>query len=266
MKNKILSKLMVIAIIGLFIVAGVTQVSATKTIKNDTKNNIISSLPDDNIDQSQYDFSENLYQICSSQSIAQSFKPSLSTLTRVKILLNINATMNPFDIFVHIEDNNMNRIGSTSKRLSNIPNGLNWIEFDFEPDLKLEIGKTYVIVCSSFCSCVNTIGAGYGTNTDYSNGMLYISEQPRPNEDLCFETYGVEEQNESESDLECQGSLSWNEVKPESVQTGTFYIRNEGESDSELDWEIKSYPNWGSWRFTPPNGENLRPSDGNLII
>jgi len=250
-------KIMVLGIICLFIGAGVTQFSGAITIKNDVMKNFIDPLPDDVVDQSQYDFSDYLHQICSSQSIAQSFKPSLSTLTRVKILLYVDATMNPFDIFVHIEDNYMSRIGSTSKKLSDIPNGLHWVEFDFEPDLNLEIGKTYVIVCSSFCNCVNTIGAGYGVNTDYSNGMLYISHQPRPNEDLCFETYGIEEQ--SNSDLECDGNLIWDNVKPGNTIDGTLYITNIGDPGSNLNWEITDKPDWGTWIFTPNDGSNVYP-------
>ena len=63
-------------------------------------------------------------------------------------------------------------------------------------------------------------------------------------------------------DLECVGSFRWSSVKPGSVLTSKIYVKNIGESSSELDWEIIEYPEWGTWTFTPSNGENLTPEDG----
>lgn len=69
-----------------------------------------------------------------------------------------------------------------------------------------------------------------------------------------------------EPDLECGGSLSWSNVKPGSVVTGTFSVRNDGDPGSKLNWEITDYPDWGTWSFTPSNGSNLAPSDGPISI
>ena len=43
-------------------------------------------------------------------------------------------------------------------------------------------------------------------------------------------------------------------------------MRNIGENGSELDWEIRKYPDWGEWTFTPSEGQNLTPSDGFQVI
>lgn len=68
-------------------------------------------------------------------------------------------------------------------------------------------------------------------------------------------------------DLGCAGSLNWGEVEPGSTTTGTFIVSNSGDPGSLLDWKIDSYPNWGSWTFTPSSGEGLlTPEDGPVTV
>jgi C1A family cysteine protease len=69
-----------------------------------------------------------------------------------------------------------------------------------------------------------------------------------------------------ESDLECEGSLSWTDVEPGSTVQGSFTVENIGESGSELDWEITEWPEWGTWTFVPDSGENLHPEDGAITV
>jgi hypothetical protein len=54
-------------------------------------------------------------------------------------------------------------------------------------------------------------------------------------------------------DLECDGELSWSDVKPGTNVTGSFEVRNNGAADSILHWKVESYPtDWGTnWTFTP---------------
>ena len=33
-----------------------------------------------------------------------------------------------------------------------------------------------------------------------------------------------------------------------------------------MDWEIQSYPDWGTWTFTPDGGLDLTPEDGAVTI
>jgi hypothetical protein len=67
-------------------------------------------------------------------------------------------------------------------------------------------------------------------------------------------------------DLECEGSLSWSDVKPGEVVEGSFTVKNIGVSMSELDWKVESYPEWGRWTFNPVNGEDLTPESGVVTV
>ena len=66
-----------------------------------------------------------------------------------------------------------------------------------------------------------------------------------------------------DADLECEGSLSWTRVVPGETVEGSFEVINSGESD--LNWEIESYPAWGSWSFDPMAGTNLS-AGGSVIV
>ena len=57
----------------------------------------------------------------------------------------------------------------------------------------------------------------------------------------------------ADSDLECDGELSWTDISPGATVTGDFVVRNNGAPDSILHWKIESYPtDWGTnWTFTP---------------
>ena len=60
-------------------------------------------------------------------------------------------------------------------------------------------------------------------------------------------------------DLYCTGNLDWSEVTPGDNVTGTISVENIGDTASFLNWEVDSYPEWGTWTFTPETGENLMP-------
>jgi outer membrane protein assembly factor BamB len=67
-------------------------------------------------------------------------------------------------------------------------------------------------------------------------------------------------------DLECNGELTWNKLKPLSNRTGSFTVKNIGDPGSLLNWEIVDWPEWGEWTFTPMKGNNLRPKDGEITV
>jgi hypothetical protein len=68
------------------------------------------------------------------------------------------------------------------------------------------------------------------------------------------------------ADLSCSGSLTWTDVHPGSLMTGSFTVQNVGTSYSNLSWEVTSWPEWGNWTFTPSQGDHLTPEDGPLTI
>jgi len=67
-------------------------------------------------------------------------------------------------------------------------------------------------------------------------------------------------------DLDCEGTLSWTDVKPGKTAGGNFNVSNIGEPFSLLDWEIESYPEWGVWSFDPQNGTDLTPEDDPVTV
>jgi hypothetical protein len=67
-------------------------------------------------------------------------------------------------------------------------------------------------------------------------------------------------------DLDCDGDLTWNNVKIGETVTTTIIVENIGEPGSLLDWEIIKNPTWGSWTFTPSSGEDLTPEDGPISV
>jgi hypothetical protein len=67
-------------------------------------------------------------------------------------------------------------------------------------------------------------------------------------------------------DLTCSGSLVWTNAVPYETVSGSFTVSNIGETSSYLDWEITEWPTWGSWTFTPTEGNNLKPEDGPVTV
>jgi hypothetical protein len=53
-------------------------------------------------------------------------------------------------------------------------------------------------------------------------------------------------------DLECSGELVWEDVNAGSTVNGEFVVSNVG--GGLLNWEVDTYPTWGTWTFTPDSG------------
>jgi len=66
-------------------------------------------------------------------------------------------------------------------------------------------------------------------------------------------------------DLACAGSLSW-KTKSQGTVTGSFTVSNVGDAGTNLDWEVDSFPDWGSWTFTPDQGDDLKPEDDPVTV
>jgi hypothetical protein len=64
----------------------------------------------------------------------------------------------------------------------------------------------------------------------------------------------------------CNGSLIWADVKPGATMTSSFTVENVGAALTNLSWEIIGWPDWGSWTFTPQQGDHLTPEDGPITI
>ncbi len=67
--------------------------------------------------------------------------------------------------------------------------------------------------------------------------------------------------NEVKPNLNCNGELIWNNVKPGETVYGSFNVENIGGQHSLLDWEISEYPTWGNWNFSQIKGDDLEPGN-----
>ncbi len=112
--------------------------------------------------------------------------------------------------------------------------------------------------------------------TTFEDGIYFISA-------LAINNHGIQsgisyrkvnvKNNESEEpepekipDLECEGVLSWTDLTPGDIAYGNFIVKNIGDAGSLLNWTVSEYPDWGTWYFIPPNGNNVKPEDGIITI
>ena len=210
MRDVLCKKVMILAIICLFI--GASVVSGIGEYHDglehvDYNNEIMSSelLVEDKLDQYNH-VTKIWFIVCYEDSgnyqfLAQSFKPTLPILTRVKLFLSdMNMTC---DLIVSIRsDINGSDLTSVSVNHSEIPafGDFDWIEFDFS-DISVEVGETYYIVATSYCG-YGTYDDAYcwnsSTDDEYPHGESWGNSDWFPfwfshPYDLCFETYGITE-------------------------------------------------------------------------
>ena len=53
---------------------------------------------------------------------------------------------------------------------------------------------------------------------------------------------------------------------PDILEHGVKTQSNCGDDGSELDWEVVSWPSWGSWKFTPMSGNDLKPEHEAVVV
>ncbi|UCD13624.1 MAG: hypothetical protein JSW60_08720 [Thermoplasmatales archaeon] len=276
-----MNKILPILVVGILVLSGLGAVALPSDkilvdsyIKENEQNNVPL---DDELDQSQTNYDEKCpgpvgyipFNTSWNVSIAQSFTPTKEILTRVVLYAGKNATTS-YPYVLAIRDNrtgeNLALASVNPDEFMVFPN-ISWIEFDFD-DIIISIGETYYMV--SYTSNVTDNFYVWGANCSdiYPNGTAHVSLdggetwQTAPDADLCFMTYG----REPTPDLDCDGELSWTDVKPGDTVTGSFTVENIGDPGSLLDWKIESYPDWGDWTFTPSSGDDLTPEDGQVTI
>ena len=72
-------------------------------------------------------------------------------------------------------------------------------------------------------------------------------------------------ENNQVPDLDCFGDLYWIDAIPGATVTGSFTVENIGEPESLLNWEIESYPDWGTWTLEPDGWTGLLPGTPVLV-
>ena len=209
--------------------------------------------------------------------MAQSFKPSMTPLTKVLLKIDKPVVIDEpllFSIRKNLTGSELTYIPITSDE---IPYYINWVEFDF-PDIEVEVGETYYIIVRTNSPSSKSYRWLYKNNETemgdpYENGKQWISfnkgqdwvltEDEDSYIDSTFQTYSYV----TNSDLYCNSNnLNWTNIEPASTVTGSFTVENIGTPLSYLDWEITNWPSWGVWTFTPSDGNRLKPEDGIVTV
>jgi hypothetical protein len=133
-----------------------------------------------------------------------------------------------------------------------------WVNFDI-PDTDITPANTYYL-------CLDFTGSGeyewVGDDRDpYPRGISSVGAMW----DFCFRTY-IDDTPAPGENLDCGGSLQWSNIQPGTTVSGSFTVANIGDAGSQLDWQVSSYPTWGTWTFTPQLGLDLEPAHGLVTV
>jgi hypothetical protein len=139
---------------------------------------------------------------------AQSFTPTLETLTKVRVHFFKSAYHVPsgINLTVHIRSSlTGDDLAILSKDASEIPQESRWVEFDF-PDITVIPGNTYYIICEAnggtslenYCWLFdknNVYKGGDAWKSNDSGATWSLREDPPDwvGLDYCFITYGLDE-------------------------------------------------------------------------
>jgi len=119
-----------------------------------------------------------------------------------------------------------------------------WLEIYYDGELldyrEWTAGLSGAYDCILDIACVNLWGNG-------ATPVYY--------DDISLRPFGAE----VAPDLVASGSLSWENVSSGGTVNSEITVAN-GVQNTQLDWEIVSWPDFGDWTFTPSSGENLEGS------
>jgi hypothetical protein len=210
---------------------------------------------------------------------AQSFIPSKSPLTQIEIKIS-KPRKTDFPLILSIKRNlTDSSLISSFIPAEQIPFFSHWIRFNIT-DIDVVEGETYYLIVSSNTPSENPYRWYYDYHTTfdpYSKGKLYRSsdsgmswekiETDNDFIDAAFRTYTYN----GHVDLVCTGFLNWtanvSRNKTDPIQlSGSFTVENNGTPFSKLDWEIISWPSWGTWEFSQMNQTGLQPENGPTTV
>jgi len=130
------------------------------------------------------------------------------------------------------------------------------LEFDYHTETLT--GNSYLVPLLTGSTDQLAGGLFYATDVTGFEGMPILGgmTQGTPLDRIfCMEHEG----EVAVPDLDCDGTLSWTDVTPGETVAGTFTVENIGDDGSMLNWEIDSYPDWGTFTFDPDGGTGLLP-------
>ena len=124
------------------------------------------------------------------------------------------------------------------------------VEIDFDADLQTVYYDGDLLTEKSWTEGLSGGGAlALGAVDLFAQGATSI----------YYDDFTLEGPTPEGPDLDCAGSLSWIDVEPGAIVTGSFTVENVGAPASELNWEIESTPDWGTFTFDPDGGTGLLP-------
>jgi hypothetical protein len=139
-------------------------------------------------------------------------------------------------------------------------NPTDFYSFLFSSAERLSSGNTLI--------CDGIGGKFIEVNPEKDTIWQYQNIYPNPYQKKVFSVKYIpfQEPHPDKPDLHCEGSLRWTDVGCGIMLNGSFQLSNIGGSESLLDWEINDWPEWGSWKFTPLQGDDLKTSDGPVNV
>ena len=244
MTTGLYKKGMVLGIIALFLGAGVVlsvgrEVEEIQETEINDFIDIISNPPPDELDQ--YQSALDNISFFKGWTMSQSFKPTLNTLTRVKLWLQ-NEYNAQDTLTVSIKsDLYGNNITYKTIPADTILYGGDWYEFDF-PDIRVNLEETYYIVFydNDLWIPPSVIGWAGENHNNYSRGSIWLFEvlnnewvEYYPDQwDFTFKTYGYNNQPPSKPTCryirkENELSVSSNDVERDKIRYGISWDNNQ---------------------------------------
>jgi hypothetical protein len=248
---------------GTYLVKAQTRDEHGSTSSWSTSLVVIITTSVEQLDQQQTEY-DNKYATYSNKWIAQSFKPTIGTLSSVE--LYIDKTGNPTtDIIVSIRNSLTGPdLTVSSKSPNQIPTTPTWIEFDFN-DISVTPENTYYIVIkTSDGSSYNAYEWGFGYYTSYTRGSFWKSDNSGSSwseytyYDFCFKTYGIPAGPPNPVLSYNPSSYTFSNKLEGMTDSTTFQIWNSG--TGTLSYTLSETCNWIT-SITPNSGTSTGEHD-----
>jgi len=216
-----MNKIIMICVMSLLILTALPTLSFVEGVPNQNINTAIL----DELDQESSKV-DKAYAIGSSdKELAQSFHPTLQTLTRVILRLKLVGLAEFQYYYVDIKESPLaSALTSAYKDRSELVTGTNICEFDF-PDISVNPGSTYYIVVRGVSDSGDSgkVYWWYGYPNPYANGNAWYESISGWNYlkegavycDFCFQTYGTD--NQAPNNPAC----SYDQIMDDLVVTAT---------------------------------------------
>ncbi|VVB62297.1 Beta-propeller repeat protein [uncultured archaeon] len=155
----------------------------------------VTVIPTEVLDQQQTKYT-NKYSFYGVNWLGQSFIPTATRLTHAEVYIGRTNTLSS-DLVLSIRSSPTGPDQVIAlKPAAEIPTTTNWVHFEFN-DLTVIPGTTYYLILRTYAGDkLNYYYWGYGTNTPYTNGMMWVSNNAGfiwtsfLKYDFCFKTYG----------------------------------------------------------------------------